>query len=91
MIINLTLPIKDSRITRTVSGKPSSMDISELFETNAKDTFTDEPITHKNFDSDEVFYIQEIGYVRRKSLVELGYTKLIISNFNGRIYVESLK
>lgn len=73
MIIKLDKPMFDSRCSRVVIGRPKSMDISCIFEEETRDSLTNELITHENFDNDDVYYIDSLGYTRRKSLVEAGY------------------
>ena len=91
MIIDLTKPIPNSRFTRTVIVKPSSMDISEIFELNKVDVVTGDPITDENFDSDEVIYLADIGYTRRKTLMDLGYKYIRLnSSFYEEITTKNL-
>jgi hypothetical protein len=92
MTIDLTNLMENHRFTRVVCGKHPSMDISEIFETHQKDFLTDEEITHENFDDDDVYFIQELGYTRRVSLLKVGVTKIVnIDNIYADIHKENLQ
>lgn len=86
MEIDLTKRLSDSRITRVIIGKPSSMDISEIFELNTKDALSGDLITHENFDEDDIFYIQDIGYCKRTSLVLAGARLISCSSLYESIF-----
>lgn len=92
-MINLKhLMNSNNRMTRVVLGMNSSMDISTIFETHQKDFLTGEEITDKNFDSDDVYYIQELGYTKRTSLLAVGITKVVnIDSIYSNIYSKNLK
>jgi hypothetical protein len=91
MTIDLTNLMENHRFTRVVCGRHPAMDISEIFETHQKDFLTGEEITHENFDDDDVYYIQEIGYTRRKSLLKAGVTKIVnIDNIYADIHNKNL-
>jgi hypothetical protein len=67
-----------------VVGRHSGMDISTIFENNEKDFLSGKEITDGNFDFDDIYYIQELGYTTRGSLVEVGFNR--IENKNKSIY-----
>lgn len=90
MTIDLTTPIKDYRMTRTVIGQPPSMDISTIFECGEIDFLTSEPITDDNFDDDTVIYIQKLGFTRRKSLLQIGVTGIQAEHMFNDIYGDQL-
>ena len=85
MIIDLSKEIASNRMTRVVIGEPSSSDISTIFESKERDFLTDVPITHENFDEDDVYYVQNVGYTRRQSLVDAGYKSVKIDTLYSPI------
>ena len=82
--------IRDIRLTRTIIGKPSSMDMSDIFENEIKDFLTGEFITHENFDNDYVIFIKDMGYTRRNSLLELNIQYINIDDIHKEITPELL-
>ena len=90
-MINLLSRMQNNRATRTVLGKPSSSDISVLFESGETDFITGDSITQENFDLDDIWYIQGMGYTRRKSLIQCGFTKIDVESIHDPVEVKDLK
>jgi hypothetical protein len=80
MFISFEKRIEDTRFTRCVMGKYKGIDISTIFENEEVDFLTTEPITHENFDDDDVYYIQKNGYTRRKALFDWGFKGIECDN-----------
>ena len=86
MKIVLKERLKDLRFTRRVIGKSSCMDISTIFENKEKDFLKDEYITDENFEWDDVYYIQNLGYTRRQSLLDMVFTVVYCDSLSSDLY-----
>lgn len=89
MEISLNDKMENHRISRVVIGLSMSMDISTIFENEERDFLTGEFITPGNFDEDVVYYIQDLGYTRRKSLLKEGFEKVSISSFSSSLCLDN--
>ena len=92
MFISFEKNLECTRISRVVLGRHSGMDISTIFENREVDFLTNEPITHKNFDGDDVYYIEKNGYTRRQSLLDFGFIGIecenLFSSINETVLIE---
>lgn len=85
MYIPLDKRLEDNRQTRVVIGLPFCMDISSIFENEEVDFLDSKPITHENFDNDDIFFIQKNGYVKRKSLLDYGFVAIACGDLDESI------
>jgi len=88
--LNLKNKIENKRITRTVIGLKSGMDISTIFDDREKDFIDGEFITHENFDNDDIYYVQKFGYTKRKSLLNSGFNFVITDSLSDDITIDNL-
>jgi hypothetical protein len=90
MIIDLETDLDSKRCTRVVVGLPAGYDLSVLFDALTVDYFTGEAITHENFDDDTVIKIEDVGYARRKSLLNFGFRYLTCESLYNPISLKNL-
>ncbi len=90
MEIDLHKRLDNQRSTRVVLGQSFSMDVSYIFDGETRDFLTDELITHDNFDEDDVWFIKGIGFTRRKSLLDVGYSKIVMDSLDSPVYEDDL-
>lgn len=82
--------IKDTRITRTIIGRSSSVDVSVLSEVEYFDCFTDERLTVEDCDEGLIYFSDGQEYAKLSSLKKISCVAIDVDSLHDIITLDDL-